>query len=136
MSLELVPPCLATLQVGEMRHIDTPTGRRLIGEIDSSTWVGERISATQVGSGTDWLSYHDDELATIDVRLTLRTDDDATVLVTYRGRSDLRAGHATTSLLFETGDERYGWLNRTLAAGRGAFDRATNAMRYEIFELR
>jgi hypothetical protein len=35
---------------------------------------------------------------------------------------------------FETGDERYRWLNRIQAVGKGAFDGTTLA--YQVYELR
>ena len=136
MNLSLVPLCTANLQVGDIRHLDTPSGRRMIGEVTTSRWEGERLRATQVGSGADWLSYHDDDMATVDVRVALRTDDDAFVTVRYAGRSDLRTGLITTSVWFETGDADYRWLNRLLAAGRGAFDRAASQVTYDITELR
>jgi hypothetical protein len=35
---------------------------------------------------------------------------------------------------FETGDDRYRWLNRMQAVGKGTFDGRT--LRYELYEVR
>ena len=131
----LVPLCRATIHLGELRHVDTAAGRRLVGEILGSRWEGERLRASQVGSGSDWLVYLPDGLATVDVRIQLRTDDGADLLVRYTGRSDVTAGHITTSVLFETGHPDYTWLNRVMAVGRGHTDLAAQQVRYDIFEV-
>ncbi|MFG2091804.1 DUF3237 domain-containing protein [Spirillospora sp. NPDC048824] len=75
---------------------------------------------------------------TLDVRLTLRTHDDALVYMTYSGRwvvpPDLRADIADpserrhiaparyyfrTNPLFETGAKQYAWLNDIVCVGSG-----------------
>jgi hypothetical protein len=132
----LVPLCGARIELGELRHVDTAAGRRLVGEIVGSRWEGERLRASQVGSGADWLTYLPDGLALVDVRLHLRTDDGADLLVRYGGRSDLEAGHITTSVLFETGDAEYAWLNRIMAVGRGRSDVAAGRVAYDVYEVR
>jgi len=132
----LVPLCEVVIELGELRHVDTAAGRRLVGEILGSRWEGERLRASQVGTGSDWLVYLPEQLATVDVRLQLRTDDGADLLVRYTGRSDVAAGHITTSVLFETGDPRYAWCNRIMVVGRGRTDLAAMQVRYELFEVR
>ena len=78
----------------------------------------------------------------IDVRMTIRTHDDALIYVTYGGRLDLRtpaAGiTANVAPLFETGDERYAWLNAIQGVGIGKLTVQDGAARiaYELFELR
>lgn len=132
----LEPLCRARLELGELRHVETPSGRRLVGEITTSRWEGERFRATQRGSGSDWLVHLPDRLATVDVRLHLVTDDGADVLAHYTGRSDVAAGLITTSVLFEAGDPRYLWLNRVMAVGRGAVDLAARLVVYDVFVVR
>lgn len=132
---ELVPLCRVRVELGELRHVETAAGRRLVGEITTSRWEGERFCATQRGTGADWLTYLPGRLATVDVRLHLVTDDGADVLVHYTGRSDIEAGHITTSVLFDTGDARYTWLNRVMAVGRGTTDLAAGQVSYDVFVL-
>ena len=58
----------------------------------------------------------------VDVRLVLRTHDGADILMTYSGIAT-RDGDAMrtvrTAPLFETGDERYSWLNLVQAVAHG-----------------
>jgi hypothetical protein len=71
--------------------------------------------------------------------MTMQTDDGATLLVTYRGRLLLDTGDIYSAPLFETGDERYQWLNRIQAVGKGrieADDDGAQTVVYEVFELR
>ena len=40
------------------------------------------------------------------------TDDGAYIYVEYGGRADMATGLIVTAPTFQTGDERYAWLNR------------------------
>jgi hypothetical protein len=72
------------------------------------------------------------------VRGTLETDDGALVYSFYQGRLDLsqplREAHIYAAPLYETGDERYAWLNKVQAVAKGTTDGQT--LNYEIYELR
>ena len=57
-----------------------------------------------------------------DVRFTLRTDDDALIYCEYSGRVDMAAGRAISAPLFQCGDERYDWINRSQFIGDGTVD--------------
>lgn len=136
----LAPPalrllCRAELDVGEMRRVDAPSGRQLIGQITTSRWTGQRFEAVQVGGGADWMYYHEDDLAAPHVQLALETVDSATVLVRYTGRSDRRTDQITNVMLFETGDDRYAWMNRVLTLARGRFDATTSTVHYDVYEV-
>jgi hypothetical protein len=88
---------------------------------------GARLTGEVLPGGGDWITLGDDGVARLDVRATLRTDDDALIHLTSTGRAALddeararflggglvRATetYARSSPLFETGDERYAWLN-------------------------
>ena len=58
--------------------------------------------------------------------------------VTYQGRIDVSGGLGAaplyTSPLFETGDERYAWLNKIQAVAKGTLDGLR--LTYEIYECR
>jgi Protein of unknown function (DUF3237) len=71
------------------------------------------------------------------VRALVETDDGALVFIQYNGRVDVsRRGAAPvySAPRFETGDDRYRWLNRVQAVGKGTFDGRT--LRYELYEVR
>jgi hypothetical protein len=72
--------------------------------------------------------------------VTVRTDDGATIFVQYQGRVDLSQGfqfplNAYVAPRFETGDERYAWLNRIQAVGKGTINEDLS-VDYEWYEIR
>jgi hypothetical protein len=115
----------------------TPRGQRTIAEVKAARFEGERLSARLVGSAAaDWALARPDGVVEIDVRMTLETDDGALLYLSYDGNLDPERGDqpVLSMMRFETSDERYAWLNRIRAVGKGAFTGGT--VRYEIFELR
>ena len=127
---------------GELRKphvlIGTPSGRRVIYELESGRIEGERLRATLKGTANgDWMTIGPDGTGTLDVRLLCETHDGALVFLQYRGRVEATSnGRATVyaAPTFETGDERYAWLNRIQAVAKGVFDGRT--LTYELFEVR
>lgn len=126
-----------------------PKGDRLVVfGVDNGTFSGERLNGTCLGGG-DWALIRKDRVLELDVRLTLKTHDDALIYLTYRGvnwrtpdvqaRAD--AGEAIdhteyyfrTQPWFETGDERYLWLNRLVSVGYGIT--TLGKLNYELFEV-
>jgi hypothetical protein len=139
MTLELVPLATMTATFSETFVLEgTPAGGRYIFEVGTVAVEGERVRATLKGrAAADWLVVGPDGTGTLDVRALLETDDGALVYAQYNGRVDLTAGagapvYATPR--FETGDERYRWLNKIQAVGKGAFDGKT--LVYELYELK
>jgi hypothetical protein len=67
----------------------------------------------------------------------METDDGAVIYVTYQGRRDFSQGLDApiyTAPRFDTGDERYAWLNKIQAAAKGNVEGTT--LTYEVCELR
>jgi hypothetical protein len=137
--LELVP-------LGRMQAVlrspfvlpGTPAGDRLIFEVESGWLDGPRLRGELEGrAAADWLTIGPDGTGTLDVRALLRTHDGALVYIQYHGRVDPAAGPAGpvyATPRFETGDERYAWLNRLQAVGKGVLSGST--LTYDLFELR
>ena len=72
----------------------------------------------------------------LDVRLALVTDDGATIYMTYTGLGSRGAdgvAHLRTVPTFETGDERYAWLNSVQAVSHGTSGGGT--VTYEVYSL-
>ena len=143
MSIELVPLGTATIGLAPPMIIpNTPLGTRLIVEVSSFRLVGDRVRASQKGvAAADWaLVTPDGKLGTLDVRVTLETDDGALIFMHYSGRLDLSEGFgarpAYTAPLFETGDERYTWLNAVQAVAKGTLSADLATLTYEIYEVR
>lgn len=142
MTIELVPLCTATLTLVEPFVIpDAPTGTRVIVEVEDFVVEGERLRARQKGTAAaDWLTVNAAMLGTIDVRALLETDDGALIYTAYQGRLDLSQGSgmspAYSAPLYETGDERYAWLNKIQAVAKGIVSDEGRTLTYEICEVR
>ena len=132
MKLELAP----SLGVGV-----GPGGDRSVGAIRSATVAGERINATLAGPAAGDFLVRTGAIGVIDARVTLRTNDDALIYMTYGGRLDLSNPgggiFAYVAPVFETGDARYAWLNAVQAAGKGRLTLSADggSLEYEIFEI-
>jgi hypothetical protein len=105
-------------------------------QIVGGRFEGPRIKASVQTPSGDWITNRPDGSYRLDVRLTLKTDDGALLLVTYNG-----IGHATSTgaslraaPLFETGDSRYAWLTRLQAVAVG--ERVGTALTYDFYELK
>lgn len=125
--LELATP----LNIGE-----GPCGRRVIVDVKSMVFSGARLNGTLKGhAAADWLTVSAD-VASIDVRATIETFDNALIYVRYTGRSDATHGVGSAPIYvaptFETSDERYLWLNKLQLIGKGDL----KTRRYEWFEVK
>lgn len=115
-----------------------PYGQRVLFPAAGGRFDGPSLHGEVMPVGADWALFRPDGGMSLDVRLTLRTHDDAIVHMTYGGRwivpSELQADvldpvaryqldpaqyYWRTNPLFETGDERYAWLNDIVSVGFG-----------------
>jgi hypothetical protein len=138
---EQVPPLYV---VGQ-----TPNTFRRIGVITGGSFEGERLSGQVLSGGNDWQEVRKDNCVKLDVRLVLKTTDDALIVMTYqvlrhgppalmqaldRGETvDPQSYYFRLSGAFETAAAQYDWLNRIFAIGIG--DRPPDGPIYSIFEL-
>jgi Protein of unknown function (DUF3237) len=91
-------------------------------------------------AAADWVTVGPDGMGTLDIRETIRTDDGAAIFVQYLGKLDLSKGMQFPMTVyvaprFETGDERYAWLNRIQAVGKGTLNEDLS-VDYEWYEVR
>ena len=128
---------------------DTPHGRRRVIPITGGSFRGERLAGRVLPGGADWQVIRADGVAELDARYTLETDDRALIYVRnfgYRhGPAEvirrLAAGEAVDPALyymrttprFETGAERYRWLNGLICVATGA--RRAAAVELEVFAV-
>jgi len=103
---------------------ETPVGKRIIQEIESVEFTGAHFNAEIKGkAAADWLAIDPNGIATFDIRMLLHTSDEADVYLNYLGKADWSKGMATEPVYvtahFETGDDRYRWLNHALVIGKG-----------------
>lgn len=141
LATEFVPLARGVWHLAEYLTIpETPAGTRVIVEITQGRLEGDRFRASVKGAASaDWLTIGPGGIGTVDFRGTLETDDGAPVYLYGPGRCDLSAGMGRQSplyggALFETGDERYRWLNGIAAAWKGVV--VDGVLYDEYFELR
>ena len=97
---------------------------------------GDRLKADQLGhAAADWGLVSDDGFVRGDIRIAWKTDDGAMLYMAYVTYLDVGA-YAYSTPEFETGDERYAWLNRTRIVGKGIFDAQAKRVSYQLFEMR
>ena len=110
-----------------------PAGTRVTVAVESGTFEGRRLRGTVVGPGGDWAVVRTDGTLKLDVRVLLRTDDGADIYMTYSGIGLDGGARLRTAPLFETGDERYAWLNAIQAVGTGSSD--GKVVDYQVYAL-
>ena len=136
-----------TLELGA-----TPLGTRSVYSVTGGTFEGPTLRGTFLPGGADWLLTLANGASELDVRATMRTDDGALIYVSYRGVIDIPPGVAArlfsadgesvdpseyyfrTTPRFETGSEKYAWLNKTVCVGIGR--PAPGNVRYRIFAVK
>ena len=119
------------------RSSKTPRrGTRTIAQIVSGSFEGPRLKASVQSPAGDWITNRADGSYRLDVRLTLKTEDGALILVTYNGVGQTTAAGASlrAAPLFETGDPRYTWLTRLQAVAVG--ERTGSTVSYDIYALK
>jgi hypothetical protein len=142
MGIELVPLCMIQIQLRPPIEVGAgPAGTRLVFELASVHVKGDRLRGELLGAAAaDWAVVGPEGTGTLDIRETLRTDDGATIFVQYQGRLDASQGLQFPMTIyvaprFETGDERYAWLNRIQAVGKGILNEDLS-LEYEWSEVR
>jgi hypothetical protein len=99
-----------------------PHGTRVTYPIVGGSFEGERLRGRVLGGGDDWAIKRADGVIELDLRITLETDDGALIHMTFEGiRDDAAPGapYFRTLPRFETAAEKYSYLNRLLAVGKG-----------------
>ena len=132
-----------------MPVIAVPGAGRRIGVVTGGLFDGERLSGTVMDGGSDWQTLKADGSVALDVRLVLKSSDDAFIAMTYRGvrhgapeviarmdRGELvdpSEIYFRSIVQFETAAPRYDWLNRVVAVGTG--QRRADGPVYSVFEV-
>jgi len=139
-----------TLQVPPILDLgETPYGRRRIARVAGGTFEGPKLKGRVLDGGGDWLLLRRDGVLQLDVRITLETDDQQLIYMTYRGYRHgpkdvidrVNRGEAVDPSLyyfrvtpyFETGSEKYAWMNGICAVGTG--ERTAAGPVYTVFQV-
>ncbi|MFQ5477892.1 MAG: DUF3237 domain-containing protein [Candidatus Binatia bacterium] len=126
-----------------------PWGTRLVYDVTGGEFEGPKLRGRLLASGADWLLVDSNGVGRLDVRATLETDDGAFVYLRYPGvvvindvvSAALEKGLETqfgdtyffTQPRFESGDDRYLWLNSVVAVAEGRL--LPNAVEYRVYQL-
>lgn len=112
-----------------------PAGTRVIVGINGGTVTGPRANGKVAHLGADWLTMRGDGSAQLDVRALIQTDDGAAIHTHYLGiMAPTDSGpRIITAPLFETGDERYTWLNTIQAVAVGTAGAGT--VDYDVYRV-
>jgi hypothetical protein len=127
----------------------TPGFVRRVGAVSGGVFEGDRLSGEVLDSGNDWQTVRSDNAVTLDVRLVLKTNDEAMIGMTYRGirhgspdilaridrgeTVDPATYYFRIAPFFETAAPKYDWLNRLIAVGIG--HRTAEGPIYSLFEV-
>ena len=115
---------------------DGPQGTRVIVAVSGGSFEGPKLKGTIVeNSGCDWVTRRADGSLRLDVRLTLQTHDGAAIYMAYNGIGKPNEGGNVlrTAPLFETGDERYAWLNAVQGVATGTSQ--PGSVTYDVYAL-
>ncbi|WP_026701958.1 DUF3237 family protein [Salibacterium aidingense] len=126
----------------------THIGERRIIRVTGGKMCGN-VNADVVPGGDDWITVREDGTIIQDVRILLNTEDNALIMMTYRG---IRTGpkdvlqrldnneavdpseyYFRTAPVFETAALAYEWLNRRLFVSRGI--RLPGKVNYSIYTV-
>jgi hypothetical protein len=143
--------CVITMQLPPTLELgDTPAGNRRVFTVSGGQFIGDRLRGEVLPqAGSDLLLVRADGSYRQDVRLILRTDDGALILMTYRGVRYASAAvsariacgervaasdyYLRTAPFFETSSPQYAWLNQIVCIGIG--ERQPDGVSYEVFEI-
>jgi len=149
-SLQVEHICDFEIEFEPLQTIFSPAvGTRLNVVVARGVARGPRLNGEFLSGGGDWITLGTDGIARLDVRATLRADDDHLVYVTNTGR---HVGDDTTSArfvageliawdeaythsspLFETDSPTYGWLNGAVTTALNEV--ANDRVHYRIYHV-
>jgi len=97
----------------------TPQGALTIVPVVGGSFAGDRLRGKVLAGGGDWIMADANGTFSLDLRITLETDDGALIHMTFGGVRDDANHYLRTTPRFETAASQYAFLNRLLAIGIG-----------------
>ena len=148
MKLEFLLEYTADLQLPTPNTGAGPFGTRGLAVVTGGSFEGPRLKGTLRAGGGDWWLRGPDGVTRLDVRATFETGDGALIYVQYYGvnmpeggrprpqpgePSEYGDGYFMTSPRFETGDDRYAWLNGLVCVAEGK--RTEQGVAYRVYAV-
>lgn len=109
-------------------------GHTSIAPVTGGTFSGARLKGMVHDGGADWITQVSGH-SSLDVRITLETDDGAIIYMTYKGvvaRDDSGLYWRVTPV-FNTASEKYDWLNHRVFVGKSK--QVEGKVAYDVFEI-
>jgi len=109
-------------------------GHTSIAPVTGGSFSGARLQGSVHNGGADWITQVSGH-SSLDVRITLETDDGAIIYMTYKGvvsRGDAGLYWRVTPV-FNTASEEYDWLNHRVFVGKSK--QVEGKVAYDIFEI-
>jgi hypothetical protein len=126
--------CTLLVELGEAQVIgEGPHGVRRIVPLIGGKIEGPKIKGEVLPFGADWVLVRPDGVFQLDVRATIRTDDDELIYVGYKGIFDSSRDYFRVTPFFETSSEKYSWLNKIISVGIGK--PGEGKVEYEIYQI-
>jgi hypothetical protein len=139
-----------TVTVHELHDVGTvPLGLRHIDMLGAGQFEGPRLRGAVLPGGIDQKIFRSDGAMNPNVRLVLKTNDDALIYMHYTGvrygsaqvMDRIAAGESVdpteyylrNTPYFETASPKYDWLNRIVSVGVGR--RMPDHAAYDVFEI-
>jgi hypothetical protein len=97
----------------------TPQGALTIVPVIGGSFEGDRLRGKVLAGGGDWIMADANGTFSLDLRITLETDDGALIHMTFGGLRNDANHYLRTTPRFETAAPQYAFLNRLLAVGMG-----------------
>ena len=143
--------CDLEVELGPIREMgEGRAGRRRIIPIIGGTAKGDGFQGRVMNLGADWQTLLSANLADLDTRYAIETDDGAVIEIINKGYrhgspeivARLAAGedvdpseyYMRTSARLESGDPRYQWLNNMIFVGVGAWQASRVLMTLYVVE--
>jgi len=110
------------------------TGHTRIAPVTGGTFGGPRLRGTVHPGGADWITQVAGH-SSLDVRITLETDDGALIYMTYKGVIARGDGglYWRVSPVFNTASEQYDWLNHIVCVGKNK--QIEGEVGYDVFQI-
>ena len=121
---------------GTASTVGSPGGNRVVVPVSAGTFEGPKLKGVVVAPSGDTITVRQDGSSVLDLRLLLQTDDGQKILMTCRGIAYATPDgslFARLQPLFETGAEKYSWLNKVVAVG--VFRPLPGKIAYRIYRV-
>jgi hypothetical protein len=129
---ELESEFLLELSLDVDAQIDA--GHTSIAPVTGGTFGGPRLKGIVHAGGADWITQASGH-SSLDVRITLETDDGEFIYMTYTGviRPGADGLYWRVRPIFQTASEKYDWLNHLVCVGKNK--QIPGKVAYDVFAI-